>query len=389
MNNAQDNNIGYKICILWVKFYSMHHQLFDDKTGKTTTLTCEERTLTSVSNGRTTTKTFEEDQEAEKQFLKKEWELLKKGAVMRAPDAALGHPLMHAFMGKWYTGCLSFEATPHGVYVYRSGEDMKDELLRVAEDGVIMEVLALPKPLAWEIRYDTQRNQLLLDLDHYIYEYDFASADFKLLTGPLEKPGSFAAVAGGVRVYATHPKYYISQAPYSERVEYALELEFVNGSLPLCAALSPDGQWLALHNDVGLIKLINTADHSNVKVLTGDFKTAEQLLWTKDSSQLIVHEAGFGKQLRIFDIAGEEENSYEGLLLPTYSQDVTNCCLSADNALLVCTQRTHAYVFDFVQKNFLYSFPLQHVVKRAQIRFIADRKLGVRSDYGCFSIYQL
>lgn len=361
----------------------MHHILFDDPTGKTISLTCEENTLTSVSNGRTTQKSFEHHEEAVKQFYKKEWDLLKKGAVLRVATAAIGHPLLHLYIGKGYTGALSFEATPHGIYVYRPGEDFKDEMVRVTADGVIAEVLKLPQPLAWEMWYDAQRNQLLMDLDHYIYAYDFVSATFQRLTDTMDQPASFVSVAVGVRAYGTHPKYYIEQAAFP------LDVKIINGSIPLCAGLSPDGQWLALHQDEGVVRLINTADHNEVKVITGDFKKVGQLLWTRDGSQLILQEWASQARLRVFETGTGDEISYEGLQLPTYSQDVTDCCLSADNGLLVCAQRTNAYVFDFVNKTFLYSFPLAHVVKRAQIRFVDERKLGVRTDYGCFSIYQL
>jgi hypothetical protein len=363
----------------------MQHLLFDDRTGKTVSLTCEEQTVTSVSNGRTTSKSFEDPGEAVKQFLKKEWDLLKKGAVMRAATAALGHPLLHLYIAKGYTGALSFAATPHGVYVYRPAEDFKDEMVRVTEDGVMAEILVLPKPLAWEMWYDAQENQLLLDLDHYIYAYDLASAAFQRLTDTMDQPASFVSVAGGVRAYGTHPVYYISQEPQA----FPLDVKIINGSIALCAALSPDGKWLALHNEEGVVKLINTTDHNDVNVITGDFGKVEQLLWTRDGSQLLVREWAAQSRLRVFGIATGEEVSYEGLQLPTFSQYLTDCCLSPDNALLVCSQRTHAYVFDFVNKTFLYSFPLQHVVKRAHIRFVDERKLGVRTDYGCFSIYQL
>jgi len=43
---------------------------------------------------------------------------------------------------------------------------------------------------------------------------------------------------------------------------------------------------------------------------------------------------------------------------------------------------------DFNTKTFLHSFDLQHVVKTCNIKFVGE-KLGVRSDYGCFSIYNV
>ncbi|SFW84024.1 hypothetical protein [Chitinophaga sancti] len=362
----------------------MQHLIFDNNSGKSITLTCEETTLITETNTagkvKTASKSFADHKEAVTQFLKKEWELLKKGAVMKAPTAALGHPLLHIYLGKGYTGCLSFAATPHGVYVYRPGDEQRDELVRITADGNIAEVLILPGLLAWEICYDAQRNMMLLDLDHYIYQYDFSA--FTQLTHGLDKPASFASIGGDTWAYATHPAYYINSK------KFPLDVEFVNGSIPFCAKLSPDGKLLALHHKVGEIQVISTEDDSVVNTLRGDFKIAEQLLWTRDSSQIIVHELYGG--IRFFEMVTGDEVSEEGLMIPeAYSKDVGDCCLNEENSLLVCVQRTRGYVFDFVKKEFLYEFPLQHCVKRAQVRFMDDKTVGVRTDYGCFSIYRV
>lgn len=363
----------------------MQHLIFDDKGGKTITLSCAETTLTMETDTdgkvKSTRKSFADHKEAVTQFLKKEWELLKKGSVMKAQQAALGHPLLHIYTGKGYTGCLSFAATPHGIYVYRPGDEVRDELLRITADGNIAEVLTLPRLLAWEICYDTQRNQLLLDLDHYIYQYDFETASFTALTDTLDQPASFATLGGNTWAYGTHPSYYINDH------KFPLEVTIINGSIPICASLSPDGRLLALHNREGEIQIINTVDYSPVQTIKGDFRIAAQLLWTKDSSRVIVQE--LYKAIRFYELATGEEVSEEGLAIPGYSTDVSDYSLNEDNSLLVCTQRTRAYVFDFVNKRFLYEFPLQHCVKTARIGFIDNERLGARTDYGCFSIYRV
>lgn len=376
----------------------MQHQLFDSQTGKTTTLTCDENTLIIETHtggkSKTTTKSFAGKPEATQQFIKKEWELLKKGAVMKAQHNTPGQPLLHLFTGAGYTGCLSFVATPHGIYVYRPGGSgnewgKNDELLRITADGSIAEVLTLPGLLPWDICYDPQRDQLLIDLDHYAYQYDFATASFAALTSQLDKPASFVSVAGSTWAYGTHPSYYITHNPYTQRTQQPLDVSIIKGSIPLSAALSPDGQLLALHNQEGEVKLISTTDNSIVNTLQGDFGRAEQLLWTKDGSQLIV-QAQYGQApLHLFDIAAASEVVYDELTIPEYSQEFSDCCMNADNTLFVCLQRTHAYVFDFTSKSFLYSFPVHHCIKRAQIRFVSEKVLGVRTDYGCFSLYQL
>ena len=343
---------------------------------------------------KTTSKPFTDAAEAMRQFTKKEWELLKKGAVLRTTTASPGEPLLHLFIGGGYTGCLSFIATPLGIYVYRSqgnGGDMgnHDQLWHINDAGVVAEVVELPGLLPWTICYDPTADQLLLDLDHLIYTYDLSSGSFEQLTHQLNQPASFAAVSNGVRAYGTHPIYNFSSGEHTERIETAFDINIIRGSIPFCATLSADGKLLALHKQEGVIEIIDSADGTVLRTLPLSFDMADKLEWTNDNRQLMVQEKYGPMQLYCLDALTGEAVSYEGLTLPMYSQEVWDFCLNADQSLLVCLQRTTALVFDFPNKKFLYSFPVQHCVKTASIRFIDAGRLGVRTDYGCFSIYTL
>ena len=159
--------------------------------------------------------------------------------------------------------------------------------------------------------------------------------------------------------------------------------------MQLPSSLSPDGEALALHNSEGEITLIDTVTNDTISILQSDFGRVEQILWTKDSKQVLVHSLTGAKSLRFFDRSTGTEANYKGLTLPTYTQDISDCCINADNTLLVCLQRTHAYVFDFKTKTFLYTFSIQHCVKTSKVKFITEKSIGVRTDYGCFSIYKL
>lgn len=371
----------------------MEHILSDVQTEKKTTLRCDDAIFTIETNTggkiRTTSKSAADAAMARQFFFKKEWELLKKGAVLQADHAAAGEPLLHLFIGGGYTGCLSFEATPRGIYVYRSGGSeigIQDELLRIYNNGSITEVVSLPKVLPWEICYDASTDQLLLDLDHYIYEYDLSSGVFIQLTDHLHQPCSFASVAAGIRAYATHPHYYI-QGPRGERFETAFEIKTINGSIPFCGSLSPDGKLLAIHNREHNVDLIDTSTGQLVNTLALPFAMAERLAWTADGNEIVVHERY--NHLHFFNVATGQAVFYEGLTIPGYTKDLRHFCFNKDQSLLVCQQRTTAFVFDFINKQFLYSFPIQHCVKSAQIKFIDTRQLGARTDYGCFSIYAL
>ncbi|ACU61720.1 WD40 repeat domain-containing protein [Chitinophaga pinensis] len=372
----------------------MQHILSDIQTGKETILRCDDTTFTTETNTggkiKTTSKPAADAAAARQLFFKKEWELLKKGAVLQADHATEGDVLLHLFIGGAYTGCLSFEATHQGIYVYRSGGTeigLQEELLRIDKQGVINEVIALPKVLPWEICYDTSANQLLLDLDHYAYEYDLGTGVFKQLTDHLQQPASFVSVAAGTWAYATHPHFYMQGARDGKRIETAFEVKIINGTIPFCGSLSPDGKLLALHNREHQVDLIDTSAGKLVNTLELPFGMAEQLTWTRDGSELVVHERY--SHLHFFNVATGKEVFYEGLVIPAYTKDVRNFCFSEDQSLLVCQQRTTSFVFDFINKQFLYSFPIQHCVKSAKIKFIDTKKLGVRTDYGCFSIYAL
>ncbi|SFM89015.1 hypothetical protein SAMN05428949_1190 [Chitinophaga sp. YR627] len=372
----------------------MQHILSDAQTGKEITLRCDDAIFTTETNTggkiKTTSKSAADTKAASQLFFRKEWELLKKGAVLHADHAAAGEPLLHLFIGGGYTGCLSFEATPQGIYVYRSGGKeigLQEELLCIDNKGLVNEVLALPKVLPWEICYDRSTNQLLLDLDHYIYDYDLSSGAFRQLTDHLSQPASFVSVAAGSRAYATHPHYYIQRSHNSKRIETTFEIKIINGSIPFCADLSPDGKLLAMHNREHHIALIDTDTGQLIKTLELPFAMAELIAWTGDGSELIVHERY--SHLHFFNITTGKEIFYESLAIPAYSKDLRNFCFNEDQSLLVCQQRTTAFVFDFINKQFLYSFPIQHCVKSAEIKFIDTRQIGVRTDYGCFSIYAL
>ena len=61
-------------------------------------------------------------------------------------------------------------------------------------------------------------------------------------------------------------------------------------------------------------------------------------------------------------------------------------CLEADK--LVVIDQSRAYVTNLKSDNAMTEFTLDHVVKNCEAKFI-DGKLAVRTDYGCFSLYEI
>jgi len=55
---------------------------------------------------------------------------------------------------------------------------------------------------------------------------------------------------------------------------------------------------------------------------------------------------------------------------------------------LILSQGNWVYIYDYQNKKYLDSFKIEHAVKTISIKFIDD-DLGVRTDYGCFSLYKV
>ncbi|MBO0589876.1 hypothetical protein I2486_00500 [Cellulophaga sp. E16_2] len=370
---------------------SISHQLHQKESGKLLILTLTKTSLVSQSGKReklrTTQKDFDSHEDALKAFTKKEWEALKKGFRYTTQEAEIGEPSLHRYIGGGYTGALSFEATPKGIYTYKNNDE-KDVLILIDPLGDTLEEIALPKQLAWSIAYSPERNALILDLDHFIYVYDIKNNTFRNLGSKKNSFTSFIAVAINSIAFATDDN--ISIQNNQDKLSYSqnYDTEVINGNIPFCGTLSKDGKLLALHTKVGEIQIIAATTGLTVHTIKADFEMIDQMEFSKDNTLLIAQEHYGTWGMRYFDLSNTKELKFPALEIPEYTKEVRNFCFSQDQSKLVLVQRTTAYVFDFKAKKFIHSFPLAHVVKSCEIKFIED-KLGVRTDYGCFSLYKV
>ena len=106
------------------------------------------------------------------------------------------------------------------------------------------------------------------------------------------------------------------------------------------------------------------------------------------NEMLVVREQYGTWGMRYFDLARNEEVKMESLDIPEYTKEVRTFCFNEDQSILVLVQQTNAYVFDFKAKKLLHNFGIEHTVKTCGIKF-AGEKIGVRTDYGCFSLYHI
>ncbi len=374
--------------------HNMTAQLADRASGKLLNLTIDGTTLITETGLpgkiKTTAKEFSDNEEARKNFIKKEWEALKKGFVLSDPEAGIGSAVLHRFIGGFYTGALSFEPTPHGIFVSKSGDsgNTPDCLVLLDENGNVLREAALPKSLAWDLEYRAATDSLLADLDHSIYEYSPANDSFRILAKVGKTFVSFISVSSEKTAFAAGGTIRITDNHDNPPLSIPYDTITTKGSTPFCGKLSPDGSLLALHNRVGEVKIYDTATGKETQKIAGSFETTEQMDFADGNKILAMRETYGGWRMRWFDLSTGGEVQYPGLEVPEYTKDVGRFCFNADRSKLVLVHQTGAYVYDFHAKKLLHRFEIEHVVKTCNIKFIGDR-LGVRTDYGCFSIYNV
>lgn len=309
--------------------------------------------------------------------------------VLTNKNKALGEPHLHYFVGGGYTGSLAFENTPNGIYVYQNANHESDCLLLIDASGEFIETVQLPQMLVWDIQYYAATDSMLLDIDHHIFEYRLADKTFNQLAD--RKTGnwaSFISVADEKTAFATDCTIFIRDNQKQILFQQKFVVETINGVTSFCAKLSPSGNTLAFHNKVGEIRLLNANDGTFLQTIAANFQMVEQIEFAENEKLLVIREK-FGEwKVGYFDLETNQEVKFETLEIPEYTKQVNSFCFNSDQSKLVLVQRSTAYVFDFIHKKLLHSFKIYHCVKRANVKFVGDI-LGVRTDYGCFSLYNV
>ncbi|MHC8947991.1 hypothetical protein [Sphingobacterium hungaricum] len=371
------------------------HQLVDTNSEKIINLTLRSKTLISESGKigklRASEKEFSSKEDALKNFYKKEWEALKKGFVLNSESTQVGQPVLHKFIGGAYTGALSFAGSPEGVFVYedRVEDDEITGLLQLIDgDGTILKTIELPKPLAWDIEYREKTNSLLLDIDHFIYELTIENGKINNLGKEKSSIDSFVSVADDKSAFATLNQLTVMDNQNKVLHSKAYEVEIVKGSSPFCGKLSKDGKLLAFHNKVGKIQIIDTITGDVMNTIVADFQLLNQLEFADNNKLLVAREQYGTWGMHYFDLSTNKEIQIKELEIPEYTKEVNAFCFNKDQTKLVLLQRANAHVFDFSNKKHVHSFKIEHLVKTCKIKFVGNQ-LGARTDYGCFSIYNV
>ena len=368
-------------------------ELVNFDSGERLGLGVEDKALVSVSlkGGKTkqTKKEFESEQEAKKACVKKEWESLKKGFVLQDSEAKAGKACLHVYIGGGYTGALSFAGVKDEIYVYKSGGQkdggmLDDLLLRLDRSGAIKEQIALPKPLAWYAEHVGEN--LLLDLDHEIYIFEPKEAKFRQISAEQNlkrnnEIASFICASNGVAVFGMFGQIFaFRDGEISKIGEYKCSTK--SHAPILCAALSADASMLALCTKENEVQILNAKNGEILSEVRAEFGAIDKICFLDDETLLV--RRYLENKLFCVDIKSAKI-SKQTWIKDEYLK-ASEFCVEAGK--LVVIDQSRAYAANLQSGDVMAEFTLDHVVKSCEAKFI-DGKLAVRTDYGCFSLYEI
>ena len=368
-------------------------ELVNFDSGERLGLGVEDKTLVSLKSGKTkqTKKEFASEQEAKKACVKKEWESLKKGFILQDNEAKVGEASLHVYIGGGYTGALSFAGLIDEIYVYKSGGQKdggmpSDLLVRLDRSGAIKEQIATPKPLAW----DTQcvGENLLLDLDHEIYIFEPKEAKFRQILAEQNlkrnsEIASFICASSGAAVFGMFGQIFtFRNGEISKIGEYKCsEKSYVP---ILCAALSADASMLALCTKENELQILNAKNGEILSEVRAEFGALDKICFLDEKTLLV--RRYLENKLFCVDIKSAKVTK-QPWIKDEYLR-ASEFCIDAAASKLVVIDQSRAYAVNLKSGDVRVEFTLDHVVKNCEAKFI-DGKLAVRSDYGCFSLYEI
>ena len=368
-------------------------ELVNFDSGERLRLSLEDKALVSVSQKGAKTKQskkeFASETEAKKACVKKEWESLKKGFVLQNSEAKAGEASLHVYIGGGYTGALSFASIKDEIYLYKSGGQKdgdvpSDLLVRLDRSGTIKEQIALPKPLVWHAEHVGEN--LLLDLDHEIYIFEPKEAKFReiLAEQNIKKSSeiaSFICASNDVAILGMFGQIFtFCEGKISKFGEYKCATK--NHVPILCAALSVDSSMLALCTKENELQILNAKNGEILSELRAEFGVLDKICFL-DNETLLLRQH-LENKLFCLDIKSAKVTK-QPWIKDEYLR-VSEFCV--DTGKLVVIDQSRGYVTDLKSSDMRAEFRLDHVVKNCEAKFI-DGKLAVRTDYGCFSLYEI
>ncbi len=312
-------------------------ELVNFDSGERLRLSVEDNALVSVSQkgGKTkqSKKEFASETEAKKACAKKEWESLKKGFILQDSEAKAGKASLHVYIGGGYTGALSFTSVKDEIYIFEPNEAKFREIL--AEQNV------------------KKSSEI----------------------------ASFICTSNDVAVFGMFGHIFtFCEGKISKFSEYKCSTK--NYVPILCAALSADASMLALCTKENELQILNAKNGEILSELRAEFGVLDKIYFLDDETLLI--RQYLENKLFCLDIKSAKVTK-QPWIKDEYLR-ASEFCVEAGK--LVVIDQSRGYAINLKSGNAMAEFRLDHVVKSCEAKFI-DGKLAVRTDYGCFSLYEI
>jgi hypothetical protein len=194
------------------------------------------------------------------------------------------------------------------------------------------------------------------------------------------------AVAAGRTAFVANDELVVLGPGRSVLFREPIAPQLLQGTLAFAAAMARSGEVLAVHTAPGEVQ-VRRIDGTASFALTGDFGLVRQLDFIGNNQLLLQEQHGSG-QLRCFDLARRTETDFALTGGEEWPGWIKTYCLNADQTQLAVLRGLWVEVFDVGSRQLKRRFRLGHCVKSARLRFVGDA-LGARTDYGCFSLYQV
>lgn len=315
---------------------------------------------------------------------KEEWAHLKKGYVLLAPAASFGAPRLHRFVGGGYTGAMAVTASGDGgLFCNRFRET--EEIVRVGPDASVASCLALPSGrLVWRAARMAATGAVLLRVDGGVVRWTPQAGTVEELVAHRGNPGFLSVAGTRMACFDGQDALVLDLDDGAELLRVPARAEIYAGHSPqMEGALSGDGPFLALCVRPGEVAVLDAASGRQRTLLRGDFAMVRQLDFLPGNRRLLVME-GYGRwSLRCLDLeTGRPDPAWTEIEV-----EMGAVALSPSRDRLIVARGRTATEHDPRTGAALRAFPLDHVIKRCAMTWIADDAVAVRTDYGCASIY--
>ncbi len=314
---------------------------------------------------------------------KEEGARLRKGFMLRNPEAGPGEPRLLRHLGRGYTGALVVAERQGKLISNLFDEATGSDGLWVVNSQGEGEAVLSPGGLVWEM--GRGKASVLLLIDHQVKAWNLSTSDLSELTPRPRHPVSFLSCSGSLAAWYDEPEVVVRDlAAGRDLLRVKVEPELVSGhSLQLSGALSPSGDRLAFSAGQGVVELYDVRSGHWLRTICADFAMTERMAFSSDDQRLLAKEKYGRWRLLDFDLeAGVLRDTFAGL------GDLGNGDFALDahgeRVAVVSGSRLRMVGLDGSP---LLEFRLDQTVKRAALAWTGDGHLAVRTDLGLLGVY--